>query len=99
MELDAQQLPDMPSDCPSCNRPICPTCRSTWHSGLVSAAVRLRCAVPIVLDRRCKLHCMLHGVHVCADGGMEHAVLTCKLQCSTMCQLVTWVAAVWQGSK
>eukprot|EP00879_Flechtneria_rotunda_P022743 GHRR01024019.1.p1 GENE.GHRR01024019.1~~GHRR01024019.1.p1 ORF type:complete len:196 (+),score=64.96 GHRR01024019.1:597-1184(+) len=33
LELDVQ-LPDMPSDCPSCNRPVCGTCRSKWHSGL-----------------------------------------------------------------
>jgi hypothetical protein len=56
MELDGQQLPDLPSDCPACSRPICATCRSTWHSGLVSkVVVTICCYYPSDA-------CMLHDV-------------------------------------
>uniref|UniRef100_A0A383WBS0 RING-type domain-containing protein n=1 Tax=Tetradesmus obliquus TaxID=3088 RepID=A0A383WBS0_TETOB len=44
MELDGQQLPDLPSDCPACSRPICATCRSTWHSGLCCAEYQVLAA-------------------------------------------------------
>jgi hypothetical protein len=36
LEFPDEPLPDVPLDCPSCQRAVCSTCRSKWHSGLVS---------------------------------------------------------------
>lgn len=37
LEFPDDPLPDVPMDCPSCQRAVCSTCRSKWHSGLVSS--------------------------------------------------------------
>jgi hypothetical protein len=31
-----EQVSDLPSECPSCQRAVCSSCRSPWHAGLVS---------------------------------------------------------------
>lgn len=73
LEFPDEPLPDVPLDCPSCQRAVCSTCRSKWHSGLVS--MRPQAAVLSSVQ----LYSWLHSNHPVQkalvplpDGGVQH---------------------------
>lgn len=73
LEFPDEPLPDVPLDCPSCQRAVCSTCRSKWHSGLVSMRPQAAALCSV------QLYSWLHSNHPVQkalvplpDGGVQH---------------------------
>lgn len=69
LEFPDEPLPDVPLDCPSCQRAVCSTCRSKWHSGLSCAQhqslqasrSRTRAAAAAAAGRQAEQQYQQHG--------------------------------------
>jgi hypothetical protein len=66
-----EQVSDLPSECPSCHRAVCSSCRSPWHAGLVSRlhVQALACFLHVGVGGRLALQwwARLHSAAVCCS--------------------------------
>lgn len=58
LELELSDImPGCPQDCPACSGPVCGTCRSKWHAGMVRRGSRHRGALHLMLPRLASMRC------------------------------------------